>query len=1202
MAGNTSPDYKALFQQEIELRRQAEVQTDPTVFREFIQACHSLLSLPFKAGTPTKSTKGKIPPPTGKYCPTRLCLWSDCSAQQQGFYDDVNSYLQSTGSRLCAPLALSHARERFRLGNGIVFDNHANVLEDDGNNNNNVSSTPHSRPDQFCIHRVDSITNSLLTTVEYKPPQQLVGSVLTQEYHVMIQEGLEYSYITNGLCLILLRVPYDDPNTGSVYLPSSPLSAKQTRRASNRLRGDCAPMGTMSQSDRLDSSDSGADTTTKNRKLGIRQVLSSPPSQRRSTRPTDSTPPSSGQHQQHTSRFCTQRCLLGLQQGGALDRLCPNVHLHRHEKGDRHSIDAEELVQLLKEQLDQDLDHNCTPFGDCGSYGAPFKITCAKYGYTLIGKGTTSRLWKEVSREVEIYRILRKAQGSAVPVFIGAIDLKMVYFLHGAGEIQHMLLMAWGGGEEHAQRPGLGAAAGDLLVDETSPWTFGKGLRGASFSAPGWHYMAKQLPGSRGWSLDRAWIPRQLPCLLTPDNGCEYYECSSISVKVEKTVRSLSQQENSLCPSGKRFMPQLLECWQAVDASYQPAIPTLSTRQLQDQPSHFPPDNVDAENESLQGYEPVASVASVSTTSRHALNVQHIRSLDQIKDSTAQLFGISAESDPWLLRHCKYDENGIHSLHRIHFRNVGGVPVEGLVPVHFLVTDDLLFRPAKIATAIRSEANVEDLRHVLDELVPPKYGWRLILLFLKFVFPSVPVISRSQLGLNLPLPNRSLSSTPVHLLAAIYASALPFKAHDPELVIFGLYDDTLCDRLWRLVYEVILQEIHTPHLSVFQACLLYLQRLPLGSQSALADSPFVWSFLGSTVGLAASLGLHLEPRPWGIPAWEKRLRRRLWWAIYLEDKWRSLLIGRPPFIRREEWDVKDLDDADFVVDGLGDADMSAFFQHHLALEPEDGAIFKSLTDLAQVVDDIYQTFYTLRGSQRTSEDFQASINAARPIRQKLQAWYSSLPDFLRIKTPHQPELCCREGAGVLHFAYLTLELFVYRAILRPLARSPPPPPIIADDKSSESTMWLLEDLGFDGYGLDQLPAVDVSEFGEAAEATLNAAEKCAGIIVNFVGALEPRDFDMFWYPWTRICFATMTNFICLLLVQALTEQHASRTKHLLEIWTQNLSRQYRNHENLMALGLVRLHSLVTGGLGSNFIVPPQVAKVLDADIDCEDHR
>lgn len=119
-----------------------------------------------------------------------------------------------------------------------------------------------------------------------------------------------------------------------------------------------------------------------------------------------------------------------------------------HQRGGdgcQHLINDEVLVQLLKEQLDRNLDHNCTPFGDRGAYGAPFKITCTAYGYTVVGKGTTSGLWKEVSHEAETYQVLRTAQGSAVPVFLGAINLAHIYFLHGAGEIRHMLLMAWGG-------------------------------------------------------------------------------------------------------------------------------------------------------------------------------------------------------------------------------------------------------------------------------------------------------------------------------------------------------------------------------------------------------------------------------------------------------------------------------------------------------------------------------------------------------------------------------------------------------------------------------------------------------------------------------------------------------------------------------------------------------------------------------------
>jgi hypothetical protein len=94
--------------------------------------------------------------------------------------------------------------------------------------------------------------------------------------------------------------------------------------------------------------------------------------------------------------------------------------------------------------MDEDIDR-CIPFGSCGSYGAPFKLTCSIHGYTVVGKGTTSVLWRKfVSHEAEIYQILRRAQGSAVPVFLGKIDLAKIYFRCG-GEIRHMLVMGWAG-------------------------------------------------------------------------------------------------------------------------------------------------------------------------------------------------------------------------------------------------------------------------------------------------------------------------------------------------------------------------------------------------------------------------------------------------------------------------------------------------------------------------------------------------------------------------------------------------------------------------------------------------------------------------------------------------------------------------------------------------------------------------------------
>ena len=321
MASNDEPDYKALFlkaekereqevelrRQERELRRQAEEAqrqerelNQQTTLEEFIRACHNLLSRPLGVAAPSHSTKGTIPSPTGKYCPTQLVHWTNCPAEQQEIYNAVINYLHPAGNaaRLFSPIVelqglgrrfarrpissekdlesyerfavedhvhdvitelceIPNARHEFQLGSGIRFDNHGNSLDEVQDDQLEESNPQHSRPDQFCIHRVDGNTNTLLTTVEYKPPhklsvenlrvglrpmefwktvvkpdttptdeegklrynaERLVGSAIVQEYHVMIQEGLEYSYVTNGLALVLLRVPYDNPSTLLYYL------------------------------------------------------------------------------------------------------------------------------------------------------------------------------------------------------------------------------------------------------------------------------------------------------------------------------------------------------------------------------------------------------------------------------------------------------------------------------------------------------------------------------------------------------------------------------------------------------------------------------------------------------------------------------------------------------------------------------------------------------------------------------------------------------------------------------------------------------------------------------------------------------------------------------------------------------------------------------------------------------------------------
>ncbi|PWY95945.1 hypothetical protein BO94DRAFT_507390 [Aspergillus sclerotioniger CBS 115572] len=416
----------------------------------------------------------------------------------------VEGHVSDIVAELCK---IKAAQDQFGLGNGIRFENHTNTLDDTNRieeaNRRQPSTIEHPTPDQFCIYRNDEGTDTLLTSVEYIPghklpdetirlglrpmyvwrdmvysnkipregeeklkydAERLVCSALVQEYHVMIQEGLEYSYVANGTARVLLRVPSDDPSTLYYFFcdPNRELegdiaqSLQEPKTSIARVLCMClmAFGSTVRGQEWRQAAQSGLPLWTSNFDTGSeipQDVLQQSGSQsdssskqrvahERKTKDNRGSQPGG-----HDALFCTQRCLLGLQTGGNLDDSCPNVKLHRQNQTEvKHPLTSENLVRFLKAQLDENIDR-CIPLGGCGAYGAPFKLTCVTYGYTVVGKGTTSGLWKQVSREAKIYQILQKAQGSAVPVFLGSIDLLKTYFLHGAGAIRHMLVMGWGG-------------------------------------------------------------------------------------------------------------------------------------------------------------------------------------------------------------------------------------------------------------------------------------------------------------------------------------------------------------------------------------------------------------------------------------------------------------------------------------------------------------------------------------------------------------------------------------------------------------------------------------------------------------------------------------------------------------------------------------------------------------------------------------
>ncbi|KAF2416655.1 hypothetical protein EJ08DRAFT_98933 [Tothia fuscella] len=153
------------------------------------------------------------------------------------------------------------------------------------------------------------------------------------------------------------------------------------------------------------------------------------------------------QYTQHSLGFferpyCTHECLRGLKIGGPLDKACPNAKEHGIHS---HQINRSSFLDLIRDQLDGDLDANFEPIGIPGSRGVPFKVRLASHGYTLFAKCTPEWFILCLQHEANVYDRLEPIQGGCVPVHLGNINLKQPYRYEGFVMLVHVMFLSFGG-------------------------------------------------------------------------------------------------------------------------------------------------------------------------------------------------------------------------------------------------------------------------------------------------------------------------------------------------------------------------------------------------------------------------------------------------------------------------------------------------------------------------------------------------------------------------------------------------------------------------------------------------------------------------------------------------------------------------------------------------------------------------------------
>ena len=163
------------------------------------------------------------------------------------------------------------------------------------------------------------------------------------------------------------------------------------------------------------------------------------------------------------------------------------------------------------------------------------------------------------------------------------------------------------------------------------------------------------------------------------------------------------------------------------------------------------------------------------------------------------------------------------------------------------------------------------------ERIVGSYGPLLIQSYLSIIHRNFPIVEEEFfMEYNY---GRNFNLDPA-LLASIYLLTLPWLFRDISRSIPQLPD---IYQLEDLAFRLFGDSLYKPTLSTLQAGILLLQR-PNNDSKTLNSQ---------LVGAAYELGLHLDCTPWTSSPAEKGLRKRLAWALYMQDKWCSLIHGRP---------------------------------------------------------------------------------------------------------------------------------------------------------------------------------------------------------------------------------------------------------------------------------------------------------------------
>ncbi|KAH6668152.1 putative Zn(II)2Cys6 transcription factor [Plectosphaerella plurivora] len=412
-----------------------------------------------------------------------------------------------------------------------------------------------------------------------------------------------------------------------------------------------------------------------------------------------------------------------------------------------------------------------------------------------------------------------------------------------------------------------------------------------------------------------------------------------------------------------------------------------------------------------------------------------IRTLEDAPGRTSHSMGPAAEQDALLLDSFRSVIMNGHEIDAEFVQVFPGTSPSShhgpaRPPVHFCFIVDEFFP--------HDDRVKNECSDAIEALAAP-HADALVRAYFRHVHPVLPVVSKGRFLRRYVDDRRQM---PASLRGAVYALACLFWDREPSLP--GSRAPYNQHELADLALTSLQRELDSPNLDKMQASILLLHLKPNDVDSV--EHPRTWTQTAQAVACAQMIGLHQDPDQWSIPSWEKKLRKKLWWATFAADVWSSLCHGNPPHVYPSSFSTSPLTTDDMWFDEEVASDLQRFVDQDASAHLFIGARFVEHVKMAVLARDVLATAFEVPQTNTSSSAYRPhrDLDHLYNLRTNLKRWQSMVPHCLGMPPAPQHQLlpspvglppASSSNNAPLHLSYYATQTLVYRALMSPATKA-----------------------------------------------------------------------------------------------------------------------------------------------------------------------